>query len=365
MNKLNFDNFKQHENRHKCKCCGGEIVYDNTCIGDKGKIKGKSYLTEKVVNDVPYKLQVCQKCLLKKFPDIKNLSRTFNVMSEPTKFAFDIPDDVYESSRSKYAMTLNHMIEKYGEEEGNKRWNEYCDKQSETNTFEYKQKVYGWTKEQFDEYNQLRAATLENLINRYGEEEGNKRWNEYVDRQKYTKSKEYMVNKFGYDGWVRINKLKAITLDNFIRKYGEEEGNKRWNEYVKKMIRTYSKSSQKFFDELDQYLNNNYTTYYATKNTEISRGKYRLDYYIKELNICIEFNGDNWHGNPNKFCDDIKCHPYDKNLTAKDLQIRDKIRNEFLFKNFGIKTFVVWESDYNKNFDVKKFITDILKIKLD
>ena len=311
MNKLNFDDFEQHINRHKCKCCGGEIVYDNTCIGDKGKIKGKSYLTEKVVNDIPYKLQVYQKCLLEKFPDIKNLNRTFNVMSKQTKFAFDIPDDVYESSRHKYAITKEHMIEKYGEEKGNKRWNEY------------------------------------------------------VDRQKYTKSKEYMVNKFGYDGWVRINKLKAITLDNFIRKYDEEEGNKRWNEYIKMMTRTYSKSSQKFFNELDQYLNNNYTTYYATKNTEISRGKYRLDYYIKELNICIEFNGDHFHGNPNKFCDDIKCHPYDKNLTAKDLQIRDKIRNEFLFKNFGIKTYIVWESDYKKNFDVKKFITEVLNINID
>lgn len=37
-------------------------------------------------------------------------------MSEITKFAFNIPDDVYKASRSKYAMTKDAMIAKYGEQ---------------------------------------------------------------------------------------------------------------------------------------------------------------------------------------------------------------------------------------------------------
>lgn len=33
-------------------------------------------------------------------------------------------------------------------------------------------------------------------------------------------------------------------------------------------------------------------------------------------------------------------------------------------EKIGIKTFYVWELDYNENFDVKKFIIETLKIEL-
>ena len=213
--------------RPKCKCCGEDIIYDNTDITNHNgnlKIKGKSYQTIKIVDGITYTLKVCQKCLLERYPDIKNLSRIFNVMGEPTKFAFEIPDDVYYDKRNNYAMTKEKMIDKYGEEEGNKKWEKYCKRQSETNTFEYKQKIYGWTEEEFKKYNKSRAVTLKNLIKKYGEEEGNKRWNDYIEQQKLTKSLEYMVEKFGIEKARQINKSKALTLENFINRLGEEKG---------------------------------------------------------------------------------------------------------------------------------------------
>ena len=109
---------KFYPERHKYIMCGEDIIYDNTSVGEKGKVYGKSYQTIKNVNGVDYKLQVCQYCLLKKYPNIKNLSRIFNIMSEMTKFAFQIPYNVFEDSRAKYAMTEKHMIKKYGEEVG-------------------------------------------------------------------------------------------------------------------------------------------------------------------------------------------------------------------------------------------------------
>lgn len=99
-------------------------------------------------------------------------------MSEITKFAFNIPDDVYKASRSKYAITKDAMIAKYGEQGGTKKWNEYCKKQALTNTFEYKHQKYDWTKEQFDEYNKSRAVTKENLIRRHCKDKGMIIWNE-------------------------------------------------------------------------------------------------------------------------------------------------------------------------------------------
>ena len=358
--------------RPKCKCCGEDIIYDNTDVTNYDgnlKIKGKSYQTTKVVDGITYTLKVCQKCLLKHYPDIKNLSRIFNVMGEPTKFAFEIPDDVYYNKRNNYAITLKNLIKKYGEEEGNKRWEDYCKKQSETNTFEYKKKVYGWTEEEFKEYNKSRAVTLKNLIKKYGEEEGNKRWNNYIEQQKLTKSWEYMVEHFGEKRAREINKMKAITLEGLIKKYGEEEGNKRWFDFLTNRSKGVSKISQQLFKELDKYIGKNHITYFDSKNSEYfisSKDQiYYLDYYIKDLNICIEYNGGCFHGDKRIYEDNEYCNPFDKSLTAKELREKDKERYEYLYKNYGIQTFVIWELDYNpKDFDYINYIKNTLKIDI-
>jgi hypothetical protein len=85
--------------RPKCKVCGNDIIYKDTKIyfskiKDKGVIfRGHTYRSIKVVNGIEHHLRVCEKCLREKFPEINNMGRTFNVMSEPTKFAFDISNE--------------------------------------------------------------------------------------------------------------------------------------------------------------------------------------------------------------------------------------------------------------------------------
>lgn len=358
--------------RPKCKCCGNDIVYDNTyvtCYDGFPNIKGKSYKTTKVVNGITYDLKVCQKCLLKHYPNIKNLSRTFNVMSESTKFAFEIPDDVYNEKRSNYAMTLEKMIDKYGEEEGNRRWKSYCDKQSETNTFEYKQRVYGWNEKQFKEFNKSRAVTLKNLIKKHGEEEGKQIWDSYIEQQKNTKSWDYMVETHGLEKAREINKRKGLTLENFILKYGEEEGKKKWLTFSINKSNGVSEISQVLFNNLDKYLGSKYTTYYHNKNNEYfvhgENQVYFLDYYIKDLNICIEYNGGCFHGDTRLYADDEYCNPFDKTKTAKELHEKDEARYKWLYEKYGIKTYVIWELDYNPNdFDYINYITNTLKIEL-
>ncbi len=67
----------------------------------------------------------------------------------------------------KSASTLKNMVIKYGEIEGIKRWNIYREKQAISNSFEYKRDKYGWTREQFDEFNKSRGSIGENNGN-YG-----------------------------------------------------------------------------------------------------------------------------------------------------------------------------------------------------
>lgn len=340
-----------------CKICGNKVIYD----------KPKKFI--KKIFDQEFELCVCQKCLLNKFPNIKNLSRIFNTCNEVTCFAFNIPQDIAKRSNLKYSWTLEKSIKKYGETEGIIKWNEYCKKQAESNTFEYKKEKYGWSIEQFKQYNKSRAVTLENLINRHGKEKGIKIWENYINKQIETKSWNWMVAKYGVEKAKEINSQKSLTLENFIKKYGEREGTIRWEEFCRKRINPYSEISQILFKNLDKYLSKKYTTYYATKNNgewfvKGNSKMYYLDYFIKELNICVEFNGNAWHGNPKLFKPNCHCHPIYKDITAKDLQNKDKERIKYL-NSKGIKTFIIWEADYDiNNFDYINYINNVLKIDL-
>ncbi|MBR5296276.1 MAG: hypothetical protein IKU29_00195, partial [Parabacteroides sp.] len=279
-----------------------------------------------------------------------------------------IPDTQYNAARKKYAMTLEHMIDKYGEEVGRKKWEEYCKVQSLTNTFEYKKLKYNWTREQFDHYNKSRAATEKNLIKRHGEEVGRKKWEEYCKVQSIKKSWDYMVETHGIETAKRINRSKVLTHENFIRKYGEELGKLKWIDYINNRNRSFSKISQNCFAELDKVIGNRYQTFYANKNFEYpittSLGNtYLLDFYIPELKICIEFNGSCFHGDERVFDDNEYCNPWDKSKTAKEIRESDRLRYNTLSDEFGIKTYVIWELDYNdKSFDADVYINNILHL---
>lgn len=344
--------------RPRCKCCGGDIYYANSIakLSKAGKSKGsviyegKNHNTIKKVGDTEYHLQVCQDCLLKKYPDIKNLARTFNVMSEQTMFAFNIPQDIFEQSRQKYAMTKEHMIEKYGERAGLEKWNKYCERQAETNTYEYKRKKYGMSKSDFRKYNASRSSTLDNFIKRYGEEIGTQKWDEYCKRQSYTKSKEYIIQTHGESEYERIQKDR---LKGAIKSINSQY----WNDC--------SAISQKFFNELDTLLNGKYETYYKTKNEEYCISAqynfYFIDYYIKDLKIAIEFNGDYWHANPKSYDKNFTIKQC--NITAEEIWERDSSRYKVLEEEFGIKTYVIWESEYYNGLTAENFIKRIPELQ--
>ena len=191
---------------------------------------------KRVLEGKEYTLSCCEKCLRDAFPD--NFPKTntliFSKGQRWSAFVYNVPNDVAERTRKNtVGITKEAMIRKWGEEEGIKHWEHYCELQSKTNTFEYKKEKYGWTQEEFDEYNKKRAVTLENLISKYGDKLGREKWKSYLKKQHITKSYEYMVEKFGKEKADEINNSKAPTLDNFVRKYGEIEGKNRFYLAVK------------------------------------------------------------------------------------------------------------------------------------
>ena len=253
--------------------------------------------------------------------------------------------------------TKESFLIRYGKEDGAKRWDDYCSMQSRTNTFEFKKKKFGWTREQFDEYNKSRAVTKENQIKKYGEKEGIRRFEEYSKRQSYTKKLPYFIEKYGkkegkkkYD---EVNKMKTLIKENFIRKYGQEDGIKKYEEYVesrRKNQHYWSKISKEFFDKLVNRFNFSDDIHYA--NGEIgflneSNGKfYKYDFTDSKLKIIIEFNGECFHArsehDPN-FRNWI--HP---EQTAEESWKSDQERANFA-RSLEFGYFIVWETDYYKN----------------
>lgn len=78
------------------------------------------------------------------------------------------------------------------------------------------------------------------------------------------------------------------------------------------------------------------------------------DVYVPEINLIIEYNGDYWHCNPNKY--DKDYFNKKKNKYAWELWEYDKKKLELL-RSFGYNLEVVWEDDYKSD---KTIINNII-----
>jgi hypothetical protein len=77
----------------------------------------------------------------------------------------------------------------------------------------------------------------------------------------------------------------------------------------------------------------------------LSIGYVKLDYFIKELNLVIEYNGNKFHANPKLFNSNDCPNPYNTNLTSEEIWEKDDIRYKSLFNEKNITTLVIWEDE--------------------
>lgn len=339
---------KNNQKNYKCRVCGENTPYLFPKNG-KPRFCNKNVAKYREINNVKYYLSCCESCFYKEFPDKLNYDRNFFLsFNRCIKFIYDIPDEIYNTeSKRRNGRTLESYIKSFGEKEGKQKWESYCKKQSVTNTFEYKKEKYGWSEEDFSEFNKKRSVTLDLCIKRHGEERGKKIFEDYRKKQAYAGNK----------------------LEYFIEKYGEKQGKKKYKEICKKKgsgVRTsgqtsYSKSSQELFNILDLYLKEKWNideTYYHTKNKEkilfltgIKKYAY-LDFYIPELNLNIEYYGQYWHANPNIYKKDDKIMEY----FAETIWENDKRRIELIKEEYNIDTFIVWENINERSAELNNIV---------
>lgn len=273
---------------------------------------------------------------------------------------FDNLIELYRISQSlPRGATLEKFTVDYGPIWGPVRWQEYCDRQSYTNTLEYKAKTYNMSESEFKKYNKSRASTEKNFIKRHGEVEGKRLWEEYKERQSYTKSLQYQIDLHGEEEgrkkFAEISAKKVNSLENFIQRHGEERGTELFIEYQKRTT-CYSEVAATFFSIVDRRLRDmdvEVECRYLPKTYEYFIHADRVffyDFVIPELKICVEFNGDIFHANPELYKPEDRPNPYSRHLTAQDIWNFDKMKNDHIISD-GFDLEIVWEKDYNKNLE--------------
>jgi hypothetical protein len=275
--------------------------------------------------------------------------------------SYDLTDTIsrYSKLLGKLNRTNETYILRYGTEEGNIRWQQYCEKQRVKNLFETKQQKYGWSKEEFKNFNKSRAVTLELCIKRHGEEQGTLLWEKYTNRQAYTNSLEYYIEKFnsyedGYIKWIEYNseKSKSSNIDWIMQKYKVD---KNGAEDILSNRRNTSFSSlaeKSFVDLFEKSLGTQIK--YSVNTSQFCVWSHDLDqpcFYdiadTKSMKI-IEFNGDYWHCNPLQYSSDYVVKQ--NGLSAKQIWKNDYLKIKAATdRGFSVK--LVWWSDFEKQPD--------------
>lgn len=290
--------------------------------------------------------------------------------------------------KSKKGWDLSYFILKYGESEGNKKYNNRIEKDKFKNTKENYILKYG-EKDGLDKYykknknlsvsyntlksngrtdeeiNLIREThrkksinTIDTFILRYGEFEGTRRWNEYINENHITPSMiSYWIKKgFSEDESKKIiSKLQKRDLPYFINKYGEKEGTDRYLAQNLKKVKNstgISNIEKQIFLEI--------------LKTELCYNCYPIDKYVVDIlipskNIIIEIQGDYWHCNP----DIWKADDFNKTIkmTAKERWEKDEIRKKRLVE-LGYKVIYIWEKDIKNGSKLKNNYLDIINEKI-
>ena len=262
--------------------------------------------------------------------------------------------------------------ERYGPILGKQKWEEYKSKRNDT---------YQNRKKEGRDYN---SFSIEKYIKKYGEEIGKTKYNEMVENRIFKTSKQYLIEEHGPEvaGLIAKDRWNNTSLSSFIKRYGETDGKIKYETYTQLLRNNMSFDFliQKYGEEegTKKYLNNcwkqNNGSRIATelfeniiKETNINANYGNIETIIflntterallnqKVIfpdfcfgNKIIEFYGDMWHANPNKFKDTDYPNPFNKDLTSVDIREKDKRREELLCSK-GYDILIIWENDYKTN----------------
>lgn len=266
---------------------------------------------------------------------------------------------------TRMAVTLENMIGLYGEEVGRENWDHYRQQQALTNAFDYKASKYGWTREQFDAYNASRAVTLDGLVTRHGEQEGLAAWERYCERQRYTNTLQYFIEREGdreqgMTVWLNYNHAKGSSrrIPDIAANLGisidEAAAFLASRISVRQMI---SEGEKKFIDALETELGTTLKYTYKTRQfciwSDEANQPFFYDVCCTTRRKIIEYHGDYWHARPTKFAPDSIVPQ--RHMTAAEIWQLDALKQKAA-EGRGFQLLVIWETDFLMNGIAKELI---------
>lgn len=245
---------------------------------------------------------------------------------------------------SSRGASLENFVKRHGDIEGNIRWKKYCEKRSESYKIGKEQKKYP-------------SRNLAWFKNKYGDEKGYEVWNKKRLSQAHKVSKKYYIEVYGEElGTLLCKQNKTRNLENFIAKYGIEEGTVRYKNWVNKIVcgldkNSYSKWSYEccvaikdVISDLYYFGENEMVWHLPIKHQNLLNQKIiRPDLFYQGK--VIEFMGDVFHANPLMYESEDSSNPYKKNIKASEIWAKDQKRKEYYLKK-GYQYLEVWENDY-------------------
>lgn len=320
-------------------------------------------------------------------------------------------------SKSKNRNTLHGFVSRYGEEEGRKRYNDFVFKSRHTKkgyidrygekdglikwekfvnkktVTSIRRKEYwiskGYSENEAKELIKKIQSTrlLDSYINRLGEEEGTKeyfrintehafkislegfieKYGEFDGRSKFKKycldrgrTKEQLIEQYGKERATELIQSRIPSLSNYIKWYGEEEGNRKYIEKYKNNNLS-SKQARQFFVLLYKQcrklgLNRKDIYFSITGSSEWflrhESGIYWFDFTIPKLKIMVEFNGEHVHPNINLSNEEKKQWKHAFSKKSFNEVLVNENRKIDTAKNMGFDVLIVWS---------KSNLTDELK----
>lgn len=338
------------------------------------------------------------------------------------KYGEELGIQKYNEHKKSLANTLENYIIRYGDDVGVQKWNQYKEKLKYRGTLDWYIDKYGELNgtQKYNEKNAKLSISIKslkrngysddeirkirskhksgsvndvnNFINRYGNIGGNKRYNEYVENLKLTskrnlgywlnfhdgdvelakkslydyqrRDKRWFINTFGeiegIERYYLVNKSKGRTIENYIKKYGNEIGTIKYND----ACRNWKSGQRGIFNskgqlEVETYLQSLYDDVVGHRSETgiILRDDEKItltqnilypDIIVNNKYI-IRYNGDFWHARKTIFPIDETIVPRIKKPAGEIRQI-DDIKNK-IYKNRGYIVITIWDTEWYSSKD--------------
>lgn len=288
----------------------------------------------------------------------KVLASSCSLQALVKKFGTVVGHQKFNEINEKKSNTLDGFLKRHGPA-GKEKYEEYKKKMSAQNTLEGMLKKYGEEgKTRYEKMLQGKVHTLDAVIARHGEKEGKIRYENANKKRKLAQKKEGFIQRFGLEEGIKKynqtleDKRNRNTVEYFIAKHGETMGREKFAEWYTSTIgctSSYSNSkvANRLFDSLPISTNTNYgdseliIELDEIEQSILSKTFVRPDFVYE--NKIIEFYGDYWHCRESMFESDYFNPRVGK--SAKEIWQYDKHRIDIL-KNRGYSVLVIWEGEF-------------------